>query len=56
MWGQILDETLREFTYTANQADLKFFTSVGFDKVTFNWSGFNDKLPTFIDETMIRVV
>jgi len=55
VWRQCLDEYLREFSYMASCASLDFSLVVAPDNVEFNWSGFNDSLPTYVTETVKRI-
>ena len=55
VWTQILSEHLREFNYMANCANLSFTVSPMFDNVDFQWSGFNDSMPKYIDESIAKL-
>ena len=55
VWTQILNEHLREFNYMANCANLSFTVSPMFDNVDFQWSGFNDSMPRYIDESITKL-
>jgi len=55
VWAKVLDEYLREFNYMASEAKLEFGVSVLLDRIHFEWSGFNDSMPVFINETLARI-
>jgi len=55
MWKEIADQHLKEYTYLAESATLKFDLDVGLNDVNFTWSGFNDSMPNFIKETLTKV-
>jgi insulysin len=47
---------MREFNYNAEEAKLEFEVSILNDHIKFEWSGFNDAMPQYIDETMSRII
>ena len=56
----MLDEYLREFKYMADCAKLKFKVSLQsrsdeLDCIDLKWSGFNDSIPAFAEETLTRI-
>jgi len=55
IWHRVLDEHLKEYTYMAEQATLSFSTAVNINDVDIQWSGFNDSMPNFIKETLIKI-
>ena len=55
VWNQILNESLREFYYMASMASLNALVSLPHDNLNIQWSGFNDSLPTFVEETLRRI-
>lgn len=52
IWLECLNEFAREFTYMASCATLNVDTSISPDNINIKWSGFNDSLPIFIEETI----
>ena len=56
LWEKVLTEHLNEFSYMARLAKLEFGSSVSTDCFTFEWSGMNDRMPTFVDEVLTRVL
>jgi insulysin len=56
VWKQISDEVLREFTYMADCANLKFGMTLLNDNIDMQWSGWNDSMPNFINETLKIIV
>jgi len=55
MWQAIVDQHLKEYTYQAETASLKFDLVVGLVDVNFTWNGFNDSMPSFIKETLMKI-
>jgi len=55
LWSQILQEYLREFNYQAICANLSFEITPMYDNINFKWSGFNDTMPIFIEQTISRM-
>ena len=55
MWQDIVEQHLKEYTYQAETASLKFDLEVGISDVNFTWSGFNDSMPNFIKETLAKI-
>lgn len=56
VWAKVLEEYLREFNYSASLAKLDFDISLGDDNVNFKWSGFNDSMPTYINQTISKII
>lgn len=56
LWAHMQNEYLREFNYMANCANLSFNVSPMYDNVNFTWSGFNDSMPNYIDESISRLI
>lgn len=56
LWQKVLQEYMREFNYNAEEARLDFSISVLDDHIKFKWSGYNDAMPQYIDETLARIV
>ena len=52
VWKRALCEYLREFNYMAKCAKLSFDLSIEYDCIEMQWSGFNDSLVNFVNETM----
>lgn len=55
MWQDIVEQHLKEYTYQAETASLKFDLEVGISDINFTWSGFNDSMPNFIKETLVKI-
>jgi insulysin len=55
MYQQIIDQHLKEYTYLAEAASLNFDLAVNKVSVDLTWSGFNDSMPAFIKETLIKI-
>ena len=51
----MLQESLREFSYMAECAKLKFSISLPRDNIDMQGSGFNDSLVNFVSETLQRI-
>ena len=51
----ISEEFMREFNYTAECANLNFDSSLMHDNIDFTWSGFNDSMPNYITETIVKL-
>lgn len=56
LWAHMQNEYLREFNYMANCANLSFNVSPMYDNVNFTWSGFNDSMPNYIEESISRLM
>ena len=39
----------------ASLAKLKFSLDIDLDAIEFEWSGFNDSMPKYIEETLSRI-
>ena len=39
----------------ADCADLGFGTAVLYDNINFSWSGFNDSMPNYVNETILKI-
>ena len=55
MWNAILNEYLREFYYMGEMASLKAKQTIYHDNVNIEWSGYNDTLPLFVEETIKKI-
>lgn len=55
VWNNMVKEYLREFYYTASVAELDTNTSAYHDNINIHWKGYNDSLPTFVEETLKRL-
>lgn len=55
IWDGVQEEYLREFNYMADCADLSFGTCVVYDNINFSWSGFNDSMPNYVNETILKI-
>lgn len=56
LWAHIQDEFLREFNYMANCANLSFQVTPMYDNINFSWSGFNDSMPAYLEESIQRLL
>ena len=56
LWAHIQNEYLREFNYMANCANLSFSVTPMYDNINFTWSGFNDSMPVYIEESIGRLL
>lgn len=56
VWAQVQNEFLREFNYMANCANLQFEVQPAYDSVNFVWSGFNHTMPTYIEESIQKLL
>lgn len=56
VWNGVQDEFLREFDYMANSANLDFAIAVGYDAVTFQWTGFNDIMPEYVQSSLAKLL
>lgn len=56
VWAKVLEEYLREFNYSAALAKLNFDISLDDDTVSFNWNGFNDSMPVYIQQTISKIM
>lgn len=56
LWSEIQSDYMREFNYMANCANLSFEVSPLYDVVNFRWHGFNHSMPTYINQTLERIV
>ena len=52
VWKRILQETLREFTYMAETAQLVLTIGYSRDCIDFTWQGYNDSLVSFVTESL----
>jgi insulysin len=52
VWMDVTKEYLREFNYQAECANLNFDACVLHDNFNFTWSGFNDSMHNYINETI----
>lgn len=55
VWEHVTKEYMREFNYMAECANLNFDFSLMHDNVNFTWSGFNDSMPNYISETILKM-
>ena len=55
VWAQVLDQYLKEYTYMAELATLKFSLTANLCDIDLQWSGFNDSMPNFIKETLSKI-
>ena len=55
VWKRVLQESLREFTYSAECAKLSFNIQLPRDNIDMQWSGFNDSLVNFVSETLQKI-
>lgn len=52
MWTQVLNEYMREFNYMANCASMDFSVAPGLDHINMQWSGFDDSMIVYIEESL----
>ena len=55
VWKSVLEESLREFKYMAEESRLALEITLDYDSLDFQWEGFNDSMPNFILESMKMV-
>jgi len=55
VWNAVVNEHLREFNYMADLAKLEFSLSIDLDSIDFTWTGFNDSMMNYIDQTLERI-
>lgn len=55
VWNNVVKEYLREFYYMASMAEMEADMSVYHDNFNIQWRGYNDSLPTFVEETLKRI-
>lgn len=55
IWVKVLKEYLREFNYAAELAKLDGEISLGNDNINIKWSGFNHKMPIYINQTIQKL-
>ena len=51
----MLAEYCREFNYMANCANLDFDIQTNYDVINLNWSGFNDTLFNYVNESLNKL-
>lgn len=56
VWQAVQKECMREFNYNAECATLQSGVAAMHDSINFSWSGFNDSMPNFIDESITRLL
>jgi secreted Zn-dependent insulinase-like peptidase len=52
LWTKCFNEYIREFCYLADCADLSFTWNLCIDNLEFEWSGYSDSLPLYIEATL----
>lgn len=55
IWNGVQEEYLREFNYMADCASLSNSVSVKYDNIGFSWSGWNDSMPNYVNETIKKL-
>lgn len=55
VWEEVVKESLREFNYMADLAKLDFDLSIDIDSIDFTWSGYNDSMANYIQQTLERI-
>ena len=55
VWSEVVKEHLREQTYMADLAKLKFKLTIDHDSIDFTWTGFTESLPNYINDTLTRI-
>jgi secreted Zn-dependent insulinase-like peptidase len=55
VWQGVQEEYLREFNYMADCANLGNSVNVMYDNIGFSWSGFNDSMPNYVNETIKKL-
>ena len=56
IWLKMVNEYLREFNYAAELAQLDIAITLGNDHIEIKWSGFNHKLPVYINQTIQKML
>lgn len=56
VWNEVVKEHLREFNYMADLARLEFNLSIDIDSVDLQWSGYNDSMANYIQQTVERIL
>ena len=55
VWNGVQEEYLREFNYMADCANLYNSVGIRHDNINFAWSGWNDSMPNYVNETMLKL-
>jgi len=55
IWNGVQEEYLREFNYMADCASLSNSVGVKYDNIGFSWSGWNDSMPNYVNETIKKL-
>lgn len=55
VWKNVVKEYLREFYYMASMAELEACMVIYHDNFNIEWRGYDDSLPTFVEETLKRI-
>ena len=55
VWNEVANDFMREFNYMATCASLSLGVGINYDVVDFRWQGFNDSLPTYVDQSLNRL-
>jgi secreted Zn-dependent insulinase-like peptidase len=55
VWNGVQEEHMREFNYMADCANLSFNCNALYDNLSFSWSGFNDSMPNYVNETITKL-
>lgn len=55
LWKAAAEEYLREFSYNAECASLKFVVNLLHDNIDLKWSGWNDSMTAFVNETFEKI-
>lgn len=56
VWTKVLNEYMREFNYMANCANLSMNVTPMLDHIGLDWSGFNDSMLVYIQESINQIV
>ena len=56
IWVKVLQEYLREFNYAAELVKLESEIELKSDNINIKWSGFNHKLPVYINQTISKMI
>jgi len=55
-WTRFQEQYLKEFTYMAEMAKLEFDVTPSQGNIELRWSGFNDSIPNYVQETLTRLM
>lgn len=55
VWSQVVDAYLCEFNYMARLADSSFELWIELESIHYQWSGYNDSMAKYVEETLLRI-